>query len=241
MCPATSDMEKSLRTLLKIAKVLKENAENSNFIQGEIMWNRYNDLLAKLISIDPEAADFLPKLELKESGALVVDLENRLSEARLASGQMVVYLTEKIPSIATSRRETIEVEAKPFDAYLQIEKILQSATTEVKIIDPYVDKSLFPLYFHDLPPNVALKILTKKMVDKFELAARKFMKQKSQFEVKKIIGIHDRYLIVDQRAWMIGQSIKDAGEKPFSIIEIRDVNTVLKMFTKLWNNATKVI
>jgi len=240
MCPATSDIEKRLRILLGLAKVLKESAEKANFNQGEIMCDRYTDLLAKLISIDPEAS-FLPDIRLKGSGAFSVNLGNRLGEARLASGQMVAYLTEKISSITSTCRETIEAEAKPFDAYLQIEKILQSATTEVKIIDPFVDKSLFPLYFHDLPPNVVLKILTKKMVDKFELAARKFKKQKSQFEVKKITGIHDRYLIVDQRAWMIGRSIKDAGEKPFSIIEIRDVNAVLKMFTKLWNNATKVI
>ena len=79
------------------------------------------------------------------------------------------------------------------------------------------------------------------MFDKFRIVARKFARQRSNFEVRKTIEIHDRYLIIDQRAWMIGQSIKDAGTKPLSIVEIEDIDAVLKMFNRLWNKATRVI
>lgn len=344
MRSSVSDMETHLRTLLKMAQVLKENVENCDFNQGNIMCDRYNDLLTKLVSIDPDAASFLPNLQLKGSGIMVVNLENRLREARLASGLMVAYLKEKlslttgikyaknhvsIGEIAnffgmrmgkyrvdrlfnslgitnvpgknkaerisytlretyandkyiferimnslieyhhlsekdfeelnhillrigytikggkvtpTLPREIVEAEAKPFEAYLHVEEILLSATQEVKMIDPYVDQRLFPLYFHDIPSKVALKILTTKMFDKFKIVARKFKQQKNNFEVRKSTKLHDRYLIVDRRAWIIGQSIKDAGTKPLlSIIEIEDVDTVLKMFRKLWTEATKVI
>lgn len=336
-------MHTRLRALLKVAEILKENAENSNFNQGEMLCGRYNELLEKLVSIDPEAASFLPNLKLKGSGAIMIDLENRLREARLASGQMVAYLKEKLSStvdvdyarnhivigeianffglrmgqyrvdrlfdslgitdvpgqnkaekishvlrdtyrkdkyiferivksliayhtlsegdfkeldrlllrigytikdkelVPTTRREIVEAEPKPFDAYLEIERILQTATKEVKIIDAYVDKTLFPLYFHDLPSAVNLKILTKKMFDKFRIVARKFARQRRNFEVRKTVEIHDRFLIIDRRAWMIGQSIKDAGTKPLSIVEIEDTDAVLKMFNRLWNEATKVI
>ena len=343
MCPLTPEEETRLRAILKMAEVLKENAEKSSFEQGDVMCEEYNRLLKKLISIDPEAASFLPDLSLKGSGAILVNLENRLREARLASGQMVAYLGEKLSStvsleyarnyiaigtvanffgtrsgqysidrllrslgivnvlgknkaekishilrdsyardryvfesvlnnlighhklstedveelesillqigyaikdgkiVPTLPKETVEAEPKPFDAYLQIEKILKVATKEVILIDPYVDETLFPLYFYDLPPNVSLKILTNRMFDKFRIVARKFKLQKSDFEVRKTTGIHDRYLVIDQRAWIIGQSIKDAGRKPLSIIEIGDTSAVLRMFNRLWSSSTKVV
>lgn len=343
MCPFVSNTEKRFRTLLKMAKILCENIGKSNYNQAEIMCKRYQSMLTELTSIDPDAKRFLPDLQIKGSGAIWVNLENRLREAKLASSQMVGYLEEKLsskPSIMYDRskvsiggianffgmrmgkyrderlfeslgimnvpgknkperisnvlretfeedrkifeqvlntlikyhdlskmnveelnrlllpigyavkdgkivptvpREIVEEEAKPFAAYLEIEKILRSAVGEVRIIDAYVDQSLFPLYFHDMPPEVTLKILTKKMFDTFRAVAKKFKQQKSNFEVRKSNKIHDRYLIIDRRAWMIGQSIKDAGKKPLGIVEIVDVDTVLAMFEKLWGDATVVL
>lgn len=151
------------------------------------------------------------------------------------------YIVKDQRIVPTIPKEIIEAKAKPFSAYLEIEKILQSATKDVKIIDAYVDQSLFPLYFHDLPAKVNLKILTKKMFDRFEAVAKKFKQQKHNFEVRKSTKIHDRHLIIDSRAWMIGQSIKDAGGKPLTIIEIEDADKVLVMFRQLWKEATPII
>lgn len=326
-----------------MAQILLENIEKSEFDQADIMCGRYQDLLAELISIDPDAKRFLPDLQIKGSGAIIINLENRLREAKLASAQMIGYLQEKLATsssikydkervsigaianffgmkmgkyrdermfeslgiknvpgnnkperisnvlqdtfhkdrkifeqvmsslvkyhdlsednfqelnrlllplgyttkegriVPATPGEIIEEEAKPFTAYKEIEKIIMLATKEIKIMDAYVDQSLFPLYFHDLPPKVSLKILTKKMFDKFEEVAKKFKQQKSNFEVRKSNKFHDRYLIIDRRAWMIGQSIKDAGSKPFAIVEIEDVDAVLTMFDRLWNVSTKVL
>ena len=342
MCPSGLSAERKLRTLLRMARILYENIEKSDFNQAEIMCERYQDLLTELTAIDLDSKRFLPDLKLKGIGAITIDLQNRLREARLASEQMIGYLEEKLspPSVMYERnkitlggianffgmkrgiyrderlfetlgirnvpgnnkserisnvlretfekdkmifeqvmnnlikyhelsetdvgelnrlllligyavkdrkivltipREIVEEEAKPFSAYLEIEKILMSATKEVKIIDAYVDQSLFHLYFHDLPSEVALKILTKQMFDKFREVARKFKRERNNFEVRKSNKIHDRYLIIDRRAWMIGQSIKDAGIKPLAIVEIEDVDTVLAMFEKLWREATIVL
>ena len=151
------------------------------------------------------------------------------------------YTVKEGKVVHTLPREIVEPEAKPFDAYQQIGKILSLATREVKIIDPYVDERLFPLYFHGLPPNVNLRILTKRMLNKFKIVAEKFKIQKSNFEVRRSTEIHDRYLIIDQRVWTIGQSIKDAGIKPLYIIEIQNVKTVEKMFYDLWARGVKII
>jgi hypothetical protein len=343
MYASASNAEKSLRTILKMALILHENVKKSDFNQAEGLCERYKSLLAELTSVDPNAKRFLPDLQLRGSGAVWVDLENRLKEAELASAQMVGYLEEKLsatPGITYDRykisigrianffgmrmgkfrdkrmfeslgirnvlgknkteriasvlrdtfekdkmifeqvvntlinyhdlsgtdvdelnrlllpigyavkdgkivptvpREIVEEEAKPFAAYLEIERILRSAVGEVRIADAYVDQSLFPSYFHDMPPEVTLKILTKKMFDKFRAVAKKFKQQKSNFEVRKSNKIHDRYLIIDRHAWMIGQSIKDAGKKHLGIVKIIDVDKVLAMFEKLWRDATVVL
>ena len=351
MSSPVSKRETQLRTLLKMAEVLRENIGNSDFNQADIMCERYKNLLGKLVSIYPEAASLLPSLKLKSTGGVVlVNLETRLREAKMASEMMIAYLEEKLSSIGvvkysknnvsigavanffglrrgvysdtrmfaslgmtnvpgrnkaeriahvlretyvrdrytfervvsaliqyhrlsekdfeelnqilpkigyvirdgkmrpTLPKEIVEARAKPFDAYLQIEKVLQLATKEVKIIDAYVDESLFLLYFHKVPLEVTIKILTmhararKEMFDRFVIVAKKFKKQKDNFEVRKSTEIHDRYLIIDHRAWMIGQSIKDAGGRaPLSIIEVENVDAVLKMFDALWNKADKVV
>ena len=142
---------------------------------------------------------------------------------------------------STERKEIIYDEPRPFDAYKDIEKIILSARDEVKILDPYVDQSLFPLYFADVGSQVSIKIVTENMKGKFKEVAEKFRKQKNNFEVRLAKGIHDRFLIVDYRAWILGQSIKDAGNKPLSIIELRDPTRAIDLFSKLWMESESIL
>jgi len=141
---------------------------------------------------------------------------------------------------STETKEIIYDEPRPFDAYKDIEKIMLSARDEVKILDPYVDQSLFPLYFADVGSQVSIKIVTENMKGKFREVAEKFRKQKSNFEVRLARGIHDRFLMVDNRAWILGQSIKDAGNKPLSIIELRDPTRATDLFSKLWDASKSI-
>lgn len=141
----------------------------------------------------------------------------------------------------TLKEEFIFREPKPFDVYKTIEKIMCLAKNEVKIMDPYVDKSLFPLYFSDVMTKVTIKILTMQMFDKFKEVAKKFKQQKENFEVRSSEEVHDRYLIVDDRVWMLGQSLKDAGKKPLTIIEVEDAQAITDIFNRLWNKSPKII
>jgi hypothetical protein len=126
---------------------------------------------------------------------------------------------------------------KPYDAFQAIETILFSAKKRIHIIDPYVDHSLFSLYLDEEPESVEIKILTKNMKGKFEAVARKFKAQRPNFEVRLSNDIHDRSILVDNRAWMFGQSLKNAGEKPLSIIEFEDISPVEEAFVHLWNKG----
>jgi len=138
------------------------------------------------------------------------------------------------------KTEIIYSESRPFDAFIDIKKIMANAEKEIKIIDPYIDQGLFTLYLSDVKAQVDIKILSKKVKDKVKAVAKVFKKQKNNFEIRSTQNIHDRYIIVDNRAWIIGQSIKDAGNKPLSIIELRDPSNAQTLFSKLWENSEHI-
>jgi hypothetical protein len=139
--------------------------------------------------------------------------------------------------VPTIDKEIVLSENKPFDAFKVIEKILLSAKNRICIIDPYVDESLFPLYFADVSTNVEIKILTTNMHGKFKEVAKKFKGQRPSFEVRLSNDIHDRHVMIDGRAWVFGQSIKNAGGKSLSIIECEDPKSIETNFLRLWGKS----
>jgi len=141
--------------------------------------------------------------------------------------------------LARPPRQEKVYEKTPYDAYKGIQNIIISARKELDIIDPFVDDSIFELYLYDVHPNVNIKLITRNMYGKFKEVAKRFKIQKPNFEIKTSNEVHDRYLIVDDRVWVIGQSLKDAGMKPLYIVELHDKYTVLDLFKKLWNRAKK--
>jgi len=144
--------------------------------------------------------------------------------------------TGKPPGV---KKERIFAEAKPYEAYREIEKIVRRCTNQLALMDPWVDEDIFPLYLESVPAPVSIKIITLHMTGKFEAITKKFSQQRKQFEVR-LHDIHDRYIIVDDRAWLIGQSLKDAGRKPLAIIELGDVGQAKALFERIWSTGKKV-
>jgi hypothetical protein len=100
------------------------------------------------------------------------------------------------------------------DAYLEIRKIVQSATSEILIVDSYVDGTLWAL-LTNVPMSAKIRIMTMQMKGDFGLEAKKFAAQHGNtIEVRKTAQYHDRFILVDgTRYWVLGASIKDAGNK----------------------------
>jgi len=95
-------------------------------------------------------------------------------------------------------------------------------------------------YLESVPVSASIRIITQNMTGKFEAVAKRFGQERNRFEVR-VCQVHDRYLIVDDRAWIIGQSLKDAGKKPLAIMELTDTDQARALFEKLWNLGTKVV
>ena len=143
-------------------------------------------------------------------------------------------------SAAEISKETIITDVRPYQAYKQLGRIISSCQNELKIIDPWIDEELITLYLESIPASVSIRIVTKNLSGKFELVAKKFKQQRKTFEVR-LADIHDRYIIVDDRAWIVGQSIKDAGKKPLAIIELSEPSKARNLFSKLWSQGKQIL
>jgi hypothetical protein len=60
-------------------------------------------------------------------------------------------------------------------------------------------------------------------------------------ELRSSGEVHDRHIFVDQRGWMVGQSIKDAAKKkPTCMVEIGAglVPSIRRIYEDAWTRAT---
>jgi hypothetical protein len=130
----------------------------------------------------------------------------------------------------------------PHDAFVEIRKIIEKVTSEVLIVDSYVDDTLWPL-LTNVPPNANIRILTMTMKGDFVLEGRKFAKQYGKsIAVRTDSTFHDRFIFIDGiKCWHLGASIKDAGTKAFALSEFfeRQIATSIKQAVEAtWNVST---
>jgi sugar-specific transcriptional regulator TrmB len=130
------------------------------------------------------------------------------------------------------------------DAFQVIRKIIQSAKTEVYVVDNWVDESTWQL-LTNVQASVAIQILTMQMKNDFTLEGKHFKAQHGNtVEVRKTEKVHDRFIILDKvTVWHLGPSIKDAGSKTAFMSEIHSPSVVavtLNEINNLWSTSAPV-
>lgn len=130
-----------------------------------------------------------------------------------------------------------------YDSYKEISRILRSATRTVTIADNYVNESLLDL-IAALPSALRVRILTWKVPTDFPVALRAFRAQYGHnLEVRRHGGdLHDRAVVIDGRDWyLLGASIKDAGNKLWVIQKLDDEDVTKKLdkeIERIWTAAS---
>jgi hypothetical protein len=143
-------------------------------------------------------------------------------------------------------REVFFAKGSEHDAYVHIRSILQTAKRELFVIDPYMDGSIFQVLGTLQPTTLRIRILASKISADFALEGAKFMKQHPGFtiEVRTTRDFHDRFVIVDNSScYLLGASIKDAGNKGFTIVPLQEpsiVKFILDYATQVWTSATPI-
>lgn len=124
--------------------------------------------------------------------------------------------------------------------YRDVRVLISRATTEVFVVDNYLDSELFDVYVVDLDPNVRLRVLGDQLRSPVLAVAQKFARR-GNFELRTGADVHDRVLFVDDRCWVIGQSIKDAAKKKPTYIVEHTSSTMRPIYEVIWANANQII
>jgi hypothetical protein len=111
--------------------------------------------------------------------------------------------------------EGVFYEGQIFDAYEFVSKLVRSAKKHIVLIDNYVDESVFGL-LAKRKKAVSATIYTLKINNALKEDLNKHNAQYSPIDIKRIPGVHDRFLIIDENVYHIGASIKDLGKKLFA-------------------------
>lgn len=123
-----------------------------------------------------------------------------------------------------------------YEFYCDVKEILALAKTEVFVIDPYLSNEIFKLYANGISRSVILRILSERVPASTAAIAAKYASE-GDLALCTTSLIHDRLILIDGRAWVIGQSIKDAAKKkPTDIVE-QSTQHIRPAYEHIWADA----
>lgn len=133
----------------------------------------------------------------------------------------------------------------PFDAYVAIRDILETADRTIVIVDSFLSGSLFSTLAAIPARAPCIHLLTnaanlKRDFD-IEIGAFRAQYGAASVEVRTASDFHDRFIAIDdQFVYHVGASVKDAGKKAFVISRLEDrpiVTSVLAYIQSSWQAA----
>jgi len=133
---------------------------------------------------------------------------------------------EKLRPLLTAQTTPAEIavpEGRPFTAKSEIRDLVEKAEHEVFLVDAYVGINTLDCFRAVPHPIRILTGVQRQSVENgFETAVRDFRAEGRTIEIRRHAKLHDRYLIFNDRCWLIGSSIKDAGKKALNVVECLD-------------------
>jgi hypothetical protein len=138
-----------------------------------------------------------------------------------------------------------------FDAFVALAKVLQTATRDVLIVDPYMDETALTEFGGAVSPGIPLRLLTDQATQKPTLqpAATRWM---AQYGASRPLAVrlapskalHDRAIFIDQTsAWTLTQSLKDFAKRSPAEIVRADDTAALKIaaYEAIWASGQIVV
>jgi hypothetical protein len=131
-------------------------------------------------------------------------------------------------------------EGSPFTAKSYIRELLATASTSVLVVDPYIGvATLDCLRAVSTPIRLLTGGLPSSIESGFDSALADFKKEGFQIQVRRVSMLHDRHVVFNDRCWLVGSSLKDAGKKAFHCMEIVDLKAdVVHALEAKWSTAT---
>jgi hypothetical protein len=168
------------------------------------------------------------------------NFELRIKEHEALLRALISALRLRLPE------EEIKGAYEPGDEYAfyrDLSSLVATTTKDIFIIDAYLDEKVFNLYVDKVPTGPTVRILSNKIGANVEAVAKMYAKSRS-LELRSSADAHDRLVFIDERGWVVGQSIKDAArKKPTYLVELDgpSLGALRDVHNRIWAAATVVI
>ena len=138
----------------------------------------------------------------------------------LESDRKFEDIYSKLEEKTITPRQGIFYDGQIYDAYEFISNLVKEAKARIILIDNYVDDTVLSM-MDKRDSDVEASIYTLKISNQFSLDIAKHNDQYPTISVNIFTKSHDRFLIVDEKVYHIGASLKDLGKKwfAFSLME----------------------
>ena len=158
------------------------------------------------------------------------ELENEVNSLK----QKVNKLDSLVADNQLETKQGVFFDGQIFDAYVFMSSLIKEAKKSIVLIDNYIDETTLTHLSDKAGKDVTIAILTKSITRGLKLDIQKHNQQYPHIELRELKQSHDRFLLIDEKIYHLGASLKDLGKKwfAFSLIE-EDVFEVKKKISEV--------
>ena len=156
------------------------------------------------------------------SNAQVFQRLDRIEFKQLETDHKIEQIFDKLEEKSVIPKQNIFFDGQVFDAYRFVSGLIKSAKTEIVLIDNYIDESVLTM-LDKRDSSVKATIYTKHITSQFQLDVNKHNAQYAPISVQPFNKAHDRFLIIDDKVYHFGASLKDLGKKWFAVSLMQDL------------------
>ena len=119
--------------------------------------------------------------------------------------------------------EGIFFDGQIYDAYAFVSDLIRSADKRIILIDNYIEDSVLTM-LEKRKDKVEVTVYTSRLTKEVLLDISKHNEQYRPVKVYEFRKAHDRFLIIDDKVYLIGASIKDLGKKWFGFTLMESIS-----------------
>jgi hypothetical protein len=112
---------------------------------------------------------------------------------------------------------------RPYTAKAEVREFVARADTEILLVDPYIGVGTLDCLRSTYAP---IRLLTgtrpNSIEDGFPKPLEAFRAEGHRITIRQHDRLHDRHFVFNDRCWLVGSSLRDAGKKAFHVMEIVD-------------------
>ena len=157
------------------------------------------------------------------ANAQVFQRLDKMELKQLETDHKIEQVFAKLEETAVTPKQGIFFDGQIYDAYEFICGLIKSAMSRIVLIDNYIDETVLTM-LDKRETGVLATIYTKQISQQLELDLTKHNAQYTPIEVHPFNKAHDRFLIIDERIYHIGASLKDLGNKWFAFSIMNDLS-----------------